>query len=123
MDDEILKLIDAYIEFEKTPQGSLEREQLLWTFEKFDELNSENPHLCWEAILEILNRIPTDEVQGIMAAGILEDFIDSHGEEFVGTIVNEAKRNSRLTALLGGVYECSTDTVWVQIMNVRRDEW
>ncbi len=123
MDYEILKLIDAYIEFEKTPQGSLEREQLLWTFEKFDELNSENPHLCWEAILEILNRIPTDEVEGIMAAGILEDFIDSHGEEFVGTIVNEAKRNSRLTALLGGIYECSTDTVWVQIMNVRGDEW
>lgn len=123
MDDEIRKLIDAYIEFEKTPQGSLEREQLLWTFEKFDELNSENPHLCWEAILEILNRIPTDEVEGVMAAGILEDFIDSHGEEFIDSIVNEAKRNSRLTVLLGGVYECSTDTVWVQIMNVRGDEW
>ncbi len=58
-----------------------------------------------------------------MAAGILEDFIDHHGEQYVDKIVDETKRNSRLSTLLGGVYECSTDTVWVQIMNVRGDEW
>ncbi|NIP38979.1 MAG: hypothetical protein GWO07_09610 [Candidatus Dadabacteria bacterium] len=123
MDDEIKELIDAYIEFEQCPQGSDKREQLFWTFEKFDELNSENPQACWEALLEILTRMPKDEIEGMMAAGILEDFIDSHGQEFVDIIVNEAKRNSRLATLLGGVYECSTDTVWVQIMNVRGDEW
>ncbi|HSG32294.1 MAG TPA: hypothetical protein VLB82_12215 [Thermodesulfobacteriota bacterium] len=123
MDDEIKELIDAYIEFEKTPQGSDKREGLFWTFEKFDELSSENPQSLWEALLEILNRIPSDEIEGMMAAGILEDFIDNHGVEFVEIIVNEAKRNSRLCTLLGGVYECSTDTVWVQIMNVRGDEW
>ena len=123
MDDEIKELIDAYIEFEKSPQGSEKREELFWTFEKFDGLNSENPQACWEALLEILNRMPRDEIEGMMAAGILEDFIDSHGEEFVDIIVSEAKRNSRLTTLLGGVYECSTDTVWVQIMNVRGQEW
>ncbi|HSG31588.1 MAG TPA: hypothetical protein VLB82_08595 [Thermodesulfobacteriota bacterium] len=123
MDDEIKELIDAYIEFEKSPQGSEKREELFWTFEKFDELNSENPQSLWEALLEILNLMPKDEIEGMMAAGILEDFIDNHGVEYVDKIVDEAKRNSRLSTLLGGVYECSTDTVWVQIMNVRGDEW
>ena len=123
MDDEIKQLIEAYIEFEKSPQGSEKREELFWTFEKFDELNSKNPRACWDALLELLNRMPQDEIEGMMAAGILEDFIENHGEEFVDIIVDEAKRNSRLSALLGGVYECSTDTVWVQIMNVRGQEW
>ena len=53
MDDEIKELIDAYIEFEKSPQGSDKREQLFWTFENFDELTFENPEVCRNALLEI----------------------------------------------------------------------
>ena len=123
MDDEIKELIDAYIEFEQSPQGSDKREQLFWTFEKFDELNSENPQLCWDALLEILNRMPDDNIEGMMAAGILEDFIENHGEDFIDIIVDEAVKNPSLKALLGGVYECSTDRIWVRIMNVRGEEW
>jgi hypothetical protein len=123
MDDEIKELIDAYIEFENSPQGSEKREQLFWTFEKFDELNSKNPQACWDALLKILELIPDENIEGMMAAGILEDFIENHGEDFIDIIEEEAARNESLKILLGGVYACSTDTVWVRIMNVRGQEW
>jgi len=123
MDDEIKELIDAYIEFEQSPQGSDKREQLFWTFEKFDELNSENPEVCWNALLEILNRMPDDNIEGMMAAGILEDFIENHGGEFINQIEEEATKNISLKTLLGGVYECSTPKVWSRVMSVRGEEW
>jgi len=123
MDDEIKELIDAYIEFEQSPQGSDKREQLFWTFEKFDELNSENPEVCWNALLEILNRMPDDNIEGMMAAGILEDFIENHGKDFIDKIEEEAVKNASLKTLLGGVYECSTPKVWSRVMSVRGEEW
>ena len=82
MDDgDLIKLIEAYIEFEESPPGSDKRERLFWTFEKFDELNSNDPQLCWRGLLEIINRIPNEKIEGAMAAGILEDFIESNGVE------------------------------------------
>lgn len=124
MDDgELIKLIEAYIEFEESPQGSDKRERLFWTFEKFDELNSENPDLCWKGLLEIIKRIPSEKIEGVMAAGILEDFIESNGSKFIDLIETEAGTNDNLKKLLGGVYECSTPEVWERVMKVRGEEW
>ena len=124
MDDgELIKLIEAYIEFEESPPGSEKRERLFWTFEKFDELNSEYPDLCWKGLLEIVKRIPSEKIEGVMAAGILEDFIEFNGSEFIDSIETEAGANENLKKLLGGVYECSTPEVWQRVMKVRGEEW
>jgi hypothetical protein len=124
MDDgDFIKLIEAYIEFEESPSGSEKRERLFWTFEKFDQLNSEHPELCWKGLLEIINRIPADKIEGVMAAGILEDFIESNGSQFIDLLENEAGANENLKKLLGGVYECSTPEVWERVMKVRGEEW
>lgn len=124
MDDgEFVKLIEAYIEFEESPPGSEKRERLFWTFEKFDELNSENPDLCWKGLLEITNRIPDSKIEGVMVAGILEDFLESNGTKFIDLIEREAGANEKLRKLLGGVYECSTPEVWERVMKVRGEEW
>lgn len=124
MDDgDLIKLIEAYIEFEESPPGSEKRERLFWTFEKFDELNSENPDLCWKGLLEIIKRIPNERIEGVMAAGILEDFIESHGSEFIDLIETEAGANDNLKKLLGGVYECSTPEIWNRVMKIRGEEW
>jgi len=124
MDDgELIKLIEAYIEFEESPPGSDKRERLFWTFEKFDELNSDNPDLCWKGLLEIAKRIPSEKIEGVMAAGILEDFIESNGSKFIDLIETEAGANDNLKKLLGGVYECSTPEIWERVMKVRGEEW
>ncbi len=122
-DDEFGKLIKAYIQFEETPAGSEKREDLFWTFEKFDELNSENPEMCWKGLLEILNRISSDKVEGSMAAGILEDFIENNGADFIDLLEEEASTNQNLKTLLGGVYECSTPEIWNRVMKVRGEDW
>ncbi|MDZ4098160.1 MAG: hypothetical protein U1E13_05600 [Methylophilaceae bacterium] len=68
----------------------------------------ENPSLCLEAILEILEVIPADTSNHhfqVLAAGPLEDLLVEHGETLVERIEKLARQHPDFRLLLNGVWD------------------
>jgi len=115
--------VDAYISIESTENHVSENHSGFWAVEKFmNDVHSE-PENCWEAILEILKRKPSDRVIGLLSAGPLEDLIEYHGGKFIDRIELEARRNPDFRHLLGGVWESSTPEIWKRIEAARISAW
>ena len=109
--------VEGYIEAQEKYKKSGEDNH--WSIEKFFDLDFDHPQLCWEAILQILHRKPSQKVLGVLAAGPLEDLIHHHGPSFINEIEKEAKINTEFKDLLGGVWESSTDEVWNRVLKAR----
>jgi hypothetical protein len=92
---------------------------LFWAVDKFFCYNDEEPELCWQAILEILRRKPSNKVFAILAAGPLEDLIQYHGTDYIDRIEIEARTNPDFKHLLGGVWESSSPAVWKRVVFAR----
>ncbi|WP_019899702.1 DUF6869 domain-containing protein [Methylotenera mobilis] len=74
------------------------------------DIPRENPNLCLEAILEILEIIPADISNHhfqVLAAGPLEDLLVEHGETYVGRIEELARQRPDFRLLLNGVWNNS----------------
>lgn len=74
------------------------------------DIPRENPNLCLEAILEILEIIPADISNHhfqVLAAGPLEDLLVEHGETYVGRIEELARQRPDFRLLLNGVWDSS----------------
>ncbi len=121
--EEFNNWVSAYIEAEDAPEKLNENNSLFWAVEQFMNLNYENPEICWEAILEILERNPSDKVIAVLAAGPLEDLIEVHGSLFIDRIEKEARRNPRFRHLLGGVWQSSTPEIWARVEKARIKAW
>ncbi len=72
------------------------------------DIPRENPNLCLEAILEILEIIPADTSNHhfqVLAAGPLEELLVEHGETYVGRIEELARQRPDFRLLLNGVWD------------------
>lgn len=91
----------------------------------FDEmlwLAANSPDEAWSAILSVLQLDPPAPVQGLLAAGPLEDLLSLHGPKVIDRIELEARANPRFSLLLGGVSQLQTvPEVWERVLRVRRD--
>lgn len=115
---EFIRWIDAYIQAQELGDVSASH-PLWWAVEKFFELNETNPDICWDAILAIAERKPSEQVLGIVAAGPLEDLIEYHGPEFIDRIESEARANPVFRKMLSGVWESSNEDVWARVQQAR----
>lgn len=113
--------VDGYISAQEGYEDRENRDELHWAIQKFLDLEMEHPELCWDAILNILHREPSDKVKGILAAGPLEDLIEYHGPEYIEAIEEEARKNPDFRHLLGGVWESSTQEVWSRVLKARNN--
>ncbi len=119
------KWIAAYIMYEADPDNDRDNHPLFWAAERFMEIihMDEAPEEYFEAILEVLRRDPGDEVLTVLAAGPLEDLIHHHGQQYIGRIEAESRRNPKFRYLLGGVWESSTADIWARIEHARGKPW
>ena len=113
--------VDAYIKAQECEETIHENHPLFWAINQFFELEDDHPEICWEVILEVLHREPSQRVLGVLAAGPLEDLIDKHGPEYIEKIEKEAKVNPTFMHLLGGVWESGTPEVWNRVLKARRN--
>jgi hypothetical protein len=86
------KLIVSWISFHKTEKGSDVYERNLWAIEKLNDLAEEDPGLCLEIVLLILDRDKDSKLVGSLAAGPVEDLLVFHGHEFIRKIEELAKK-------------------------------
>jgi len=91
------------------------------------EIPRENPQLCLECILEILDRIPSDPANNhfqVLAAGPLEDLLNEHGEAVVDDIEVLARRDPRFRLLLNGVWPSGvSESVMNRLAKYRKEPW
>ena len=91
------------------------------------EIPRENPRLCLDSVLEILQQIPNDisdhHFQNL-AAGPLEDLLVFHGKDYVNVVETIARRNPAFRLLLNGVWSSAIDKdVLQKLEKYRTDRW
>ena len=115
---ELSNWVDAYITVQDG--GGIDADHPhWWAIERFFELMPEHPDECWQAILAILDREPSEAVLDILGAGPLEDLIHQHGAAFIEKIEFEARENPPFKALLDRVWESSTPEIWMRVQRAR----
>lgn len=112
--------VDGYINAQENYDENNTSCTLHWAINTFFEYEVEHPELCWDAILEIIHRQPSDKVFSILAAGPLEDLIEHHGPEFIERIEEEANVSKNFNKLLKGVGESSNQEIWYRVLRARK---
>lgn len=91
------------------------------------DLPREQPTLCLQVILRILERVPAYEPSpffAVLAAGPLEDLLGAHGTMLIQRVEAEAKTNQAFRMILGGVWRnAMTDEVWARVKAARGEAW
>lgn len=88
------------------------------------DATDETPELAWNAILQILTTELTDDQKSLLAGGPLENLLVKHGPAFIERVEQEAKVNSKLNDLLGGVWrQDMPDEIWQRIEKARNTVW
>jgi hypothetical protein len=92
-----------------------------------DEIPRQNPKLCLDAIMEILNRIPSDPSDHyfqVLAAGPLEDLLVYNGQVSVDDIELLARQSASFRLLLNGVWSPSINSnVLARLAKYRTTPW
>ena len=81
-----------------------------------DSLPSED---AWRVILAVLSRKPSDEVLGRLAAGPLEELIQTDGAAFIERMEECARKEPAFRHLLGGVWRSGTTDIWARVEKAR----
>jgi hypothetical protein len=66
------------------------------------------PERAWPVILALIEAAPNEEALAFVAAGPLEDLIQSHGNDFADRIIERARRDPRFRSALRDVWAGST---------------
>jgi len=92
-----------------------------------NEIPRENPRLCLDAIMEILDRIPSDPSDHyfqVLAAGPLEDLLVYNGQVTIDDIELFARQSASFRLLLNGVWSSSINSsVLARLAKYRTNPW
>ena len=115
-----MNLVQDWINYYKTDD-----EQFWPAVDHVMDLVSSDPEALWIFIKETVNSAESnDRVIENLAAGPLEDLMNTKGKKFIDRVVEEARRSKKFNNLLGGVWENDIDPkVWKQIESVRKEAW
>ena len=79
---------------------------------------------CLSVIIAIARLTEDKRHDGILAAGMLEDFLGRHGADYIGVVEVLARKWPRFRYLLGGVWQGSmTKDVWHRVEAARGSPW
>ena len=116
---EVRGIANAWIEFERLPQGSAEREAQFWAFVRLSELVRDAPETAWQVITAIWQRDSSEVLLADLAAGPMEDLLALHGGWFIDRIETLARKEPIFKKLLGSVWKSDiADEVWRRIQSV-----
>lgn len=98
------RLIHDWIAFHYAKEETPEYEELRWAEKALSNLSYENPLICLELVLGILNSDTSDRVIENLAAGPVEDMLIEKGDQVIDLIEEQALKNPYFKKLLGGVW-------------------
>jgi hypothetical protein len=127
-DSELSGLVDEYIQYTDwfaSTKSKIEKlnppvelEACKW------ELAFRSPDLWWRFIKIASERKMSEIAFSVLAAGPLEDFLNSYGPDYIDEIESLARQSQNFNALLGGVWKNSIDDkVWMRVQAVRDHIW
>ena len=124
-DNELNKIVDAWIAAHEVANDSPEREECRWAIERVMDWKFESQsELLWRFVLSSYERKLTDKVVAVLAAGPLEDLISEFGADYIERIETLARCDPKFNFLLGGIWRSDTrDDVWKRIEAVRLKVW
>ncbi len=126
---ELENLCETYLAYQteyvaKDGKG-MDRHEGFWAVQKLmvGLSDAADPEDAWKAILLILAKAPPDRVLSALAAGPLEDLIDSAGPQVIDRIELTARQSPEFRSLLSGVWESGAPDVWARIVKARGASW
>ena len=92
----------------------------LWSQEYLTGLIRREPGVAWEVICRLFELAPESESAAFVAAGLLEEFVVAHGEQYLEAISSQACTSQKMRQALGGVRQESqmSKKVWRQIQKL-----
>jgi len=74
---------------------------------------------CWQGILAVVRKKPSDWVLGMLAAGPVEDLLMCSGPEFIERIEIEARQNPDFRRMLHGAWKSGSPEIWARFEAAR----
>jgi hypothetical protein len=117
------QIADAWIDLQRLPEDSPEREDKFWSFDRLWELVHDDPEAAW-SIIQRIRREGSDLILSNLAAGPLEDLLVAHGDRFIDRVETLAGHDAQFRKLLGATWQNSmSPRVWNRIKAVAGPSW
>jgi hypothetical protein len=110
MTDDDARLVRGYLEFAyKVVSGDRNAPQ--WAMEAVDELVRDNPDTAWSIIVKLIAGATDDRVLAFVAAGPLEDLLQTHGPRVMNYVEELAKSDRKFRRALTAVWISSPSDI------------
>jgi hypothetical protein len=107
------RLMLEYIGYGEAPDG---QENWGWASARMHALLEGAPELAWALIVEMINRAPSDNSLGFLAASPLEDLLSADGPAFIERVELLAAANPKFRRALGMLRRLGmSDDVWARV--------
>ncbi len=87
----------------------------LAAYEFMQDLTGAVAEDCWEGILAVVKRRPSDRVLGMLAAGLVEDLLEESGEAFIERFEEQCRLDPVFRQMLHGVWQSGSPGVWARL--------
>ena len=101
-------LINTWIIFEGSENGSQQYEDTFWAFSFLDDLTSDHPEESYEVILKILKKEIPEEMIVSLGCGALESLLSYNGERIIDRLEKDIKSNPKLLQALTHTWKFNT---------------
>jgi hypothetical protein len=81
-----------------------ELSEVWWAWEAVDDLVASKPADAWSMLVAIVSATTDDETLAVVAAGHLQDFLETYGTNYLTQIENRARIDPRFRKALSGVW-------------------
>lgn len=124
---EMDELADAWLKYHEILERTgdltgrtIVADDYLWAIERIDDLVRQDADASWNLIMELFLRAKSDYQLACLASGLLEDFLVTHGRDFIDRIERAALSNNRFRETLVAVWKNEIpDDVWARIKKAR----
>jgi len=127
-DEELNKLVEAWVKATNAEEGSSIHEDTAWASIKvisFTLGETGGPDLLWRFVLATYQRKDLSDLTfGTLAAVPLEDLLSKFGAAYIDRIEELARKDPKFNHLLGGVWQLTTpDEIWKRVEKARLKSW
>lgn len=113
-------LIRSWVLVQQSEYDSASYQSNFWAVGVVGALVNQNPEFAWPLIRDILAFDHGTAVMENLSAGPLKNLLAKHGDEFIATIEEQARRDPLFARLLGGVWKnAMSDEVWDRVQRVQ----